>query len=239
MRFDVTWSQKPLPGKSIIYRYFDIESGRSYIGRTVQSLKQRAGGKFGSRYLKEESKFGWAIMELGFDFFQYEILEVVEQKEAKARKGYYIEKFNSKKDGYNGKRSNEYIIHLADFSKEQKEDMYHNFALLVGGMPDTVKNIDQALSFFANSDETVNYWYYAFEGDSFVVTLNPILLFANFFDLMYNGKFVSMDEMRECLLEEDVLGGDFLTSGDYDRVKIELSNGKGITLKLSYKSRYE
>ena len=135
---------------------------------------------------------------------------------------------------------NEMVIDIRLLTEEQKKSLYHNLALWVDGMPETVNTIDEAIAYFAKSDETVEYWYYINnESGHEVMTLNPILLFANFFDVMCEGKFDSWDEMRVEMMREGCYGGDFLTEGSTKYLKIRLSNGGYVRLKNSYKSVME
>lgn len=77
------------------------ENGKKYIGITSNSLYRRA-GKDGYNYIRDNCSFGQAIKKYGFNFFTAEILEdgLTEEK-AKELEQYYIEKFDTYKNGYN------------------------------------------------------------------------------------------------------------------------------------------
>ena len=76
-------------------------SGKKYIGITGRSLDDRA-GKDGYNYIKDNFSFGKAIQKYGWGNFTREILEDnLSEKDAKFLESYYINFFNSYKNGYN------------------------------------------------------------------------------------------------------------------------------------------
>lgn len=86
-----------------IYCYQNKINGKRYIGVTNKSQIQRA-GKNGRGYYKTNSLFGKAILEYGWDNFEYSILEETEDEfEASKLEKYYIELFNTTDSnfGYN------------------------------------------------------------------------------------------------------------------------------------------
>lgn len=78
------------------------KNNKKYIGMTHFSLDQRA-GKNGYKYMRERnSKFGNAIKKYGFDFFTSEILEEnLTFEQACEKEKYYINYYDSYKNGYN------------------------------------------------------------------------------------------------------------------------------------------
>lgn len=99
------FDKKPQKGKGFIYRYIS-PSGKSYIGQTIRSLKERA-GKDGVQYTNC-SIFFRAIQKYGFNNFQFEILEEVKLELIDEREKYYIEKYNSiQPNGYNIQKGGE------------------------------------------------------------------------------------------------------------------------------------
>lgn len=85
----------------IVYKYI-APNGKIYIGQTKNSLAQRA-GKNGSKY-KENIAFYRAILKYGWDFFEQnrEILKQnLTQEEANYWECYYIDKYDSVRQGYN------------------------------------------------------------------------------------------------------------------------------------------
>ena len=85
----------------IIYRALNTFNGKSYIGATKQSLKQRIASHLNSA-LKPQSKFHRAIRKYGRDLFDWGVIEdcnSVEQLEERER--YWILAFDSKNLGYN------------------------------------------------------------------------------------------------------------------------------------------
>ncbi len=85
-----------------IYRIFNIESGKSYIGQTTRNFKQRYWGKWynstGNQYLKN------SVKKYGENKFSVQILEkeVSSFEELDRLEKYYIQKYNSLcPNGYN------------------------------------------------------------------------------------------------------------------------------------------
>ena len=83
----------------IVYRHIS-PSGKSYIGITSQSLKNR--WKNGHGY-SSNTKIGQAIIKYGWDNIQHEILEtnINSLEKAKEREIYWIDFYDSYKNGYN------------------------------------------------------------------------------------------------------------------------------------------
>ena len=83
-----------------IYKATNKINGKSYVGQTCD---------FHSRvwqhqrcYEKEDCDFHRAIKEFGFDNFSWEIIETCESEDRACElEKYYIEKFNTYRDGYN------------------------------------------------------------------------------------------------------------------------------------------
>lgn len=88
----------PKKGYGYIYKYTS-PSGKSYIGQTIQSLKDRAGHN-GKNY-KGCPLFYQAIQKYGFENFEVEILATVPIEQLDNEEAKYIEIFNTFNDGYN------------------------------------------------------------------------------------------------------------------------------------------
>lgn len=83
-----------------IYKATNKINGKSYVGQTV-NYRSRI-WQHQRCYEKENCKFHDAIKEFGFDNFDWEILKTCEnKKEADQIERYYIEYYNSYRDGYN------------------------------------------------------------------------------------------------------------------------------------------
>lgn len=83
-----------------IYKATNRINGKSYIGQTVD-YRSRV-WQHQRCYEKEKCKFHDAIQGFGFDNFDWEILKTCEnKKEADQSERYYIEYYNSYRDGYN------------------------------------------------------------------------------------------------------------------------------------------
>lgn len=91
---------KPKKGYGFIYKYTS-PSGKSYIGQTIQSLKERAKTSNGAGY-SNCIIFFRAIQKYGFQNFQYEILGEFLIIELDEKEKYFILKENTlQPNGYN------------------------------------------------------------------------------------------------------------------------------------------
>ena len=92
-------NKRPKKGYGYIYKYTS-PSGKSYIGQTICSLKDRAGHD-GKRY-KGSHEFYKAIKKYGFKSFEVEILAEVLQEQLDQMEIKYIQLFNTLiPNGYN------------------------------------------------------------------------------------------------------------------------------------------
>lgn len=83
-----------------IYKATNQINGKSYIGQTVD-FKTRI-WQHQRCYEKEDCKFHDAIKEFGFENFKWETLKICHtKKEAEESEKYFIEFYNSYRDGYN------------------------------------------------------------------------------------------------------------------------------------------
>lgn len=83
-----------------IYKASNKINGKSYIGQTIDYRSRL--WQHRRCYEKENCDFHDAIKEFGFDNFEWEILETCQEKEdAERLEKYYIEKYDSYRNGYN------------------------------------------------------------------------------------------------------------------------------------------
>lgn len=93
--------RKPKQGYGYIYKYTSPD-GKSYIGQTSTSLKQRARNLLTGIGYKKCSLFWKAIQKYGWQSFQASILEEVSLSSLNEKEIYYIEKYNTcAPNGYN------------------------------------------------------------------------------------------------------------------------------------------
>ena len=85
--------------KGIIYVHINKLNGKAYVGQTIQTLQDRWGK--GSLY-SACTHFYNAIQKYGWDNFEHKILECgLDIAELNEREKYWIEKYDSIKNGYN------------------------------------------------------------------------------------------------------------------------------------------
>ena len=242
MEFNKEWKSEPRDGCEFVYRYYDSE-GKSYIGHTRQSLCSRAGGIKGTNYTRTPSKFQKAISTKGFDYFEYEILEEVPIENVDEKEKFYIQKFNSRQDGYNstygGKvyfeymNNKDFVIDLKDYNENQISTLLNNIVVFLQ-IEDKTEKIDEIISKAAKSSLEVCYTYYAFEGEYLEIFCHPVVLFFNFICIMTKYTWESQEEIYDQMSMSEILGGDILTSGTYNTLQIKLLNGKTISFRLDY-----
>lgn len=238
MNFEKNWNQKPQNGFEFIYRYYD-SNGKSYIGHTKQSLCSRAGGKSGSNYTSTPSKFEAAINKLGFDAFEVEILEEVPADKADDKEKYYIKKFNSMRNGYNStyggriryeKRLKVYcVVELQEYNLEQLDNLFHNICVLTCRQKDDENSsIDNILKSLEKTFMSIDYNYYAAECEYENISCHPVALIFNFIEIMVLKKYESVSEIYDEMSLHETLGGDMLTVGDYNALRIVLLNNETV-----------
>lgn len=85
--------------KGIIYSY-ESPIGKYYIGQTKHEKTRKSAHKKNAER-DFNTHFYRAIRKYGFDNFKYKVLEKVDVEKLDEREMYYIEKYNSFKEGYN------------------------------------------------------------------------------------------------------------------------------------------
>ena len=110
----------------IVYKRTNNINGKMYIGQTEQTLEGRWANGKGYR---GSVKFYAAIQKYGAENFSHEILkENLTKEEADYWEVYYIEKFDTIKNGYNLKAGGTHCI----YSEESKQKMSKNHADVSG-----------------------------------------------------------------------------------------------------------
>lgn len=98
---------RPKKGRGFIYKYTG-PSGKSYIGQTVQSLRDRAGHK--GKLYAGCPHFYPAIKKYGFENFSVEVLGEYPVDQLNSKERYFIEVFNTLyPNGYNASPGGEVI----------------------------------------------------------------------------------------------------------------------------------
>ena len=115
--------------KGIIYVYFNrakyekegIE--KYYVGQTIRTMEQRA-GKDGRGYDWDDSncnnKFARSIRKWGWDAFEGRVLEEVYEEDLNELEKFYIEQFDSYKNGYNSTIGGEGVRGLSHNEESKK-----------------------------------------------------------------------------------------------------------------------
>ena len=118
--------------KGIIYVYFNRAKyekegvEKYYIGQTVLTMEQRA-CKDGSGYCWKDpscnSKFARSIRKWGWDAFEGRVLEEVYEEDLDELEKFYIEQFDSYKNGYNTTLGGDGTRGLNPFANKTEEEM--------------------------------------------------------------------------------------------------------------------
>lgn len=88
----------------IIYKITNKLNNKCYIGQTSESLEKRIQRHFGYQFKENDTKFYRAIKKYGKENFYYEqIDEATCQKDLDDKEIYWINYFDSYKNGYNSK----------------------------------------------------------------------------------------------------------------------------------------
>ena len=133
---------KPKEKKGFIYKYTS-PSGKSYIGQTCRSLKERA-GKDGQGYVNC-SIFFRAIQKYGFENFKCEILEEVSLDDIDKKEKFYIDLYKTiQPNGYNVRDGgkNNYQNRGKNISPVIKYDLSGNFVQYFESVKAAAKDAD-------------------------------------------------------------------------------------------------
>ena len=85
----------------VIYKWTNTLNNKSYIGQTVRPKKRYERHLYDAFVEKFDNHFYRALRKYGADVFTYEILEVVPVEDLNKREIYWIDHFDSYKNGYN------------------------------------------------------------------------------------------------------------------------------------------
>lgn len=108
-----------------IYQHKNKINNKSYIGLTCQ-IPEKRWGKQGENY-KHNPKFWAAIQKYGWDNFEHIILETnLTKEQAENREQYYINFFNSYKNGYNSSLGGESGFNGGHHTEETKQKISEN-----------------------------------------------------------------------------------------------------------------
>ena len=118
--------------KGIIYVYFNKAKyekegvEKYYVGQTIGTMEQRAGkdGR-GYRIFDEtcNSKFARSIKKWGWNSFEGRVLEEVYEEDLDELEKFYIEQFDSYKNGYNSTLGGEGTRGLNPYANKTEEEM--------------------------------------------------------------------------------------------------------------------
>ena len=121
--------------KRIIYKVENKQNGYMYIGATTHSIYQRKLDHIERANRGEENKFHKAIRTYGIDTFSWEQIDTANSMDELASKEqYYVLKYSSKEEGYNG-----------DIGGGFKKSVYQ-YSLLDGRLLFTFENLSRAAS---------------------------------------------------------------------------------------------
>ena len=102
-----------------IYRAY-LNDGRSYIGQTTDFEKRKKSHKKCS--VRGTSKFYKAIANYGFDSFNWDIIEEVDDSVADERERYWIEYYDAYNSGFNSQTGGVNRYKLSDDAKSKIGD---------------------------------------------------------------------------------------------------------------------
>lgn len=86
---------------AIIYKISNDVNDKVYIGQTTYSLAERWKGHKQEYRKRTQRKLYIAMNEIGIEHFRIEIIEKCNEQELDEREKYWIEYYNSQKEGYN------------------------------------------------------------------------------------------------------------------------------------------
>ena len=111
-----------------IYKFTHIETGRCYIGQTIQDPNQRRLEHIAdSRYTTREYHFHNALRKYGIHSFTFEVIDstATTLEELNLLEEKYVEKFNSIENGFNIRQPGGNKLH-SDESKQRMSEAQRN-----------------------------------------------------------------------------------------------------------------
>lgn len=93
-----------------IYCFENKLNGKKYIGQSINIEKRYKEHQYNSlrpNYCNYNSKFYRALRKYGFDNFKFSVLEICDQKDLNEKEIFYIQKFDSRINGYNSTNGGE------------------------------------------------------------------------------------------------------------------------------------
>lgn len=106
-----------------IYKFTHIDTGRVYIGQTVQDPNQRRLEHIsGSKYTTKEYHFHNALRKYGIDKFTFEVIDVATSlEELNLLEEKYVNLFDSINNGFNIRQAGGNKLHSEDSKKRMSE----------------------------------------------------------------------------------------------------------------------
>lgn len=151
-------NKRPKKGYGYIYKYTS-PSGKSYIGQTIHSLKERAGHN--GKYYKGSHEFYKAIKKYDFKNFEVEVLAEVLQEQLDQMEIKYIQLFNTLfPNGYNLTAGGQ------TFNRARRERKIYQYSIEDGSFIKEWKS-QQDAEFFFNARSTLNVLQACLEGKAY------------------------------------------------------------------------
>lgn len=137
-----------------IYKFTHIESGKSYVGQTIQDPNvRRLEHISGSRYSKKTYHFHNALKKYGVENFKFEVIaEADSLEELNKLEEFYAEAFDCYQNGYNIRKAGGNKLHSAESKIRMSESQKAAHARRRLEGRDTFKKVNKT-SGWAWSDE--------------------------------------------------------------------------------------
>jgi group I intron endonuclease len=106
-----------------IYKFTHIETGRSYVGQTIQDPNRRRLEHIsGSRYSTQTYHFHNALKKYGIDAFTFEVIATATTlEELNLLEEKYVEQFDSINNGFNIRQAGGNKLHSEESKQRMKE----------------------------------------------------------------------------------------------------------------------
>lgn len=127
-----------------IYKFTHLESGRSYIGQTIQDPNRRRLEHIcDSRHTKRTYHFHNALRKYGIDSFSFDVIaKASDLKELNSLEEYYVTKFDSIQNGFNIRNPGDNKIHNPESIARMQESQKKAHARRKSAGTDTWKRKD-------------------------------------------------------------------------------------------------
>lgn len=163
-----------------IYKITNLSNGKSYIGQSINIERRWEQEKEASYNPNEESynyPLSCAFRKYGFQNFSFEILEECFREDLNQKEQFWIEYYNSYKEGYNQTPGGDSTLHMCKLTPEQAEEIIELLLLATtNNLEIYFTDIGKKYNISRDTIQGINcgrYWYNSKYKDLYPLYISP------------------------------------------------------------------